>query len=160
MSASAVTTIGAEANAGVKVVEALGGKPVAVRVDVADEKSVEAGFDAVGVPDILVNSAGLNMSGVKVADMDLAQWNRLLATDLTGSFLTSRRFVRDLKRTRRAATIVNITSVHAFAMRSGGADYDAAKDGQANLTRTLALEIADRGITVNVIAPGMILMPA
>lgn len=135
----------------------LGLRAIATHIEVADERSVEDGFDAVaaalGVPDILVNSAGINMFGVNVADMTLDERNRLIATDLTGSFLTSRRFVRNLKETGRPAAIINITSVHAFAMRVGGADYDAAKGGQANLTRMLALEVAGRGITVNAIAP-------
>lgn len=153
----------ASAEAGVAAAEAMGRKGIAVQVDVADEASVEAGFDAVakaiGMPDILVNSAGLNMSSTKVADMSLDQWNKVLTTDLTGSFLTARRLVRDHKGKTTPASIINITSIHAFAMRSGGADYDAAKGGQANLTQTLAIEVASEGITVNAIAPGMILTP-
>ena len=132
-------------------------------VDVGDEAQVARAFDAVrgtlGVADILVNSAGLNETGVPVADMELAQWERLLRTDLTGSFLTSRRFVRDLRDKGASGAIVNITSIHAFAMRGGAADYTAAKGGQANLTKTMALECAPLGITVNAIAPGMILTP-
>lgn len=140
-----------------------GRRATRVAVDVGDEVQVSYAFDAVrgsfGIPDILVNSAGLNQSGVPVADMDLAQWERLLRTDLTGSFLTSRRFVRDLRAKGDRGAIVNIISIHAFAMRSGGVDYTAAKDGQTNLTKTMALECAPLGITVNAIAPGMILTP-
>lgn len=132
-----------------------------VPVDVGVEDEVEHAFDqavrALGLPDILVNSAGLDMTGTAVADMSAEQWDRMLRTDLTGSFLTSRRFVRGLRRLKRPGTIVNITSIHAFAMRAGGADYAAAKGGQTNLTRTMALECAAFDITVNAIAPGMIL---
>ena len=121
-----------------------GRRAASIRVDIGREGDVEQGFDTVaerlGVPDILVNSAGLNMSGTAVADMAADAWERLIRTDLTGSFLTSRRFVRGLRDAGRPGAIVNITSIHAFAMRAGGADYTAAKGGQTNLTRTMALE--------------------
>ena len=140
-----------------------GRQATTVQADVSREDQVDAAFDAVadalGVPDILVNSAGKNMSGVAVADMSTEQWNELIATDLTGSFLTCRRFVRDLKAAGRPGAIINITSIHSTVMRAGGADYDAAKGGQRNLTKTLALEVAADCITVNAIAPGMILTP-
>ena len=140
-----------------------GRRAVVAELDVGQEDDVARAFDLVagelGVPDILVNAAGLNMSGTPVADLELDAWEALLRTDLTGSFLTSRRFVRDLRDAGKPGSIVNITSIHAFAMRSGGADYAAAKGGQANLTRTMALECAAMGITVNAIAPGMILTP-
>jgi len=142
---------------------AAGRRASRVTLDVGIEADVAGAFDvvrgALGVPDILVNSAGLNMSGVAVADMDITQWERLLRSDLTGSFLTSRRVVRDLRDKGASGAIINITSIHAFAMRKGGADYTAAKGGQANLTTTMALECAPLGITVNAIAPGMILTP-
>ncbi len=138
-----------------------GRRAASLRVDVGREEDVEQGFDKVaeglGLPDILVNSAGLNMSGTAVADMDTAAWEWMIRTDLTGCFLTSRRFVRGLRAARRPGAVINITSIHAFAMQAGGADYTAAKGGQANLTSTLALETAPLGITVNAIAPGMIL---
>ena len=140
-----------------------GRRAVRVLLDVGVEGEVENAFDemhnTLGCADILVNSAGVNMTGTPVADMDVDRWEALLRTDLTGSFLTSRRFVRDLKAKQRPGAIVNVTSIHAFAMRAGGADYTAAKGGQTNLTRTMALECAPLGITVNAIAPGMILTP-
>lgn len=145
------------------VAASLGRKAIAVQADVGSEKDVEAAFDAavkaIGIPDILINSAGRNMSGVKVSDMATEQWQSLIETDLTGSFFTSRRLVQGLKGSGRAGAIVNITSIHASVMRSGGADYDSAKGGQLNLTKTMALEVAELGITVNAIAPGMILTP-
>ena len=140
-----------------------GREAVSIQCDVGDEKEVEAAFDEItkqiGMPNILVNSAGINMRGVNVVDMDLAQWERMLQTDLTGSFLTSRRFARDLRTAGEEGAIVNITSIHSTVMRAGGADYCAAKGGQRNLTQTMALELADCGITVNAVAPGMILTP-
>lgn len=144
-------------------VEALGRRAVTLDGDVGDEAAVERMFDqaaaALGTVDILVNSAGLNMSGVPVAEMSLEQWDRVLRTDLTGTFLTARRLVRDLRAAGKPGAIVNITSIHAHVMRAGAADYDAAKGAQWNFTRTLALEVADAGITVNAIAPGMIVTP-
>lgn len=141
-----------------------GGRNVEViQGDVGREEDVERAFGttvaALGVPTILVNSAGLNMSDTPVAEMDLAQWERVLRTDLTGVFLAARRFIRQLDGQDTPAAIINISSIHESVMRAGGADYAAAKGGVRNLTQTLALEVAARRITVNSIAPGMILTP-
>lgn len=134
-----------------------------IQGDVGREEDVQRAFDAteaaLGMPTILVNSAGLNMSETPVAEMELDQWERVLRTDLTGVFLTSRLFVRRLEGQDTPAAIINISSIHETAMRAGGADYGVAKGGVRNLTQTLALEVAERKITVNNIAPGMILTP-
>lgn len=160
----AVSYLKARERAEAVVVEAkkFGCDAASFECDVTDESAVESLLDAVnaslGRPDLLLNSAGLNQSGVQVADMPLNQWRRLLATDLTGAFLTCRRFVRDLRNTQAAGVIINISSIHENIMRAGAADYASAKGGLRNLTRTLALECAPL-IRVNDIAPGMILTP-
>ncbi|WP_322963965.1 SDR family NAD(P)-dependent oxidoreductase [Sphingomonas fuzhouensis] len=140
-----------------------GGEAITVQVAVDDEASVDQAFATVeeqwGPADVLVNSAGLNMSGVSVRDMTLAQWQRLIDTDLTGAFLTSRRFLAGRGAAKGDATILQISSIHAYAVRAGGADYCAAKGGLTNLVETLAIEEAPRGIRVNAIEPGMILTP-
>ena len=140
-----------------------GGEAMTVQCHVDDEASVAAAFDAVekawGPSEVLVNSAGLNMSGVAVRDMALSQWQRLLDTDLTGAFLTSRRFLTGRGDVRGPAAIIHISSIHAYAVRAGGADYCAAKGGLSNLVETLAIEEAPRAIRVNAIEPGMILTP-
>ena len=144
-------------------VSAGGGTALTVQAHVDDEGSVEAAFAAVeaewGPADVLVNSAGLNMSGVTVRAMALAQWRRLLDTDLTGAFLTSRRFLTGRGTATGDAAIIHISSIHAYAVRAGGADYCAAKGGLSNLVETLAIEEAPNRVRVNAIEPGMILTP-
>jgi NAD(P)-dependent dehydrogenase (short-subunit alcohol dehydrogenase family) len=151
------------AEATAATIRATGRRALALESDVRVEAAVEDGLDRIqrelGLPDILVNSAGINMSGVEVADMETATWENMIRTDLNGTFFTCRRFVRDLRKAGKGGTIVNITSIHADVVRKGGADYMAAKAGQKNFTETLAIEVAGDGITVNAIAPGMILTP-
>ncbi|URW75409.1 SDR family oxidoreductase [Sphingomonas donggukensis] len=153
----------AAADAVVAEIGATGGRSIAVQTDVGDEAAVEALFkaaeDAFGTVTLLVNSAGLNMTGTMLADMALAQFDRVVRSDLYGPFLTCRRMVRALEAKGRGGRIVNISSIHERAPRPGGVDYDAAKGGLAQLTATLALELAPKGIAVNGVAPGMILTP-
>lgn len=138
-------------------------RAIAVQTDVADEGDVERLFTAAekafGVATLLVNSAGLNMSGVNLVDMELSLFDRVIRSDLYGPFLTCRRMVRALERAGKKGRIVNISSIHEKAPRPGGVDYDSAKGGLSQLTATLALELAPKGIAVNGVAPGMILTP-
>jgi glucose 1-dehydrogenase len=146
-----------------EAVKAAGGDALTVQCSVNDEAAVAKAFDLVearwGPASVLVNSAGLNMTGVKVRDMALAQWSRLIDTDLTGAFLTSRRFLTGLGAQAAGASIVHVSSIHAFAVRTGGADYCAAKGGLTTLMQTLAIEEAAGGTRINAVEPGMILTP-
>jgi len=147
------------------VCAAIGGpdRALAVQTNVGDEDAVERLFSAAekafGTVSLLVNSAGLNMTGVKLVDMPLAQFDRVIRSDLYGPFLTCRRLVRALEAKGARGRIVNISSIHERAPRPGGVDYDSAKGGLSQLTATLALELAPKGIAVNGVAPGMILTP-
>jgi len=153
----------AAAEATASAVRQGGGEAMTVQAHVDDERSVDAAFATVekawAPADVLINSAGLNMSGVPVREMKLDQWRRLIVTDLTGAFLVSRRFLTGRSDRTSDAAIVHISSIHAYAVRSGGADYCAAKGGLSNLVETLAIEEAPRGTRINAIEPGMILTP-
>lgn len=140
-----------------------GGHAVAVAADVRDEAAVERAFtaarEAFGDPTLLVNSAGVDAAGIAVADMTLDQFENVLRTNLTGPFLFCRALIRGLKAAGKTGKIINVSSVHQEIPRAGAADYCASKGGLRNLTRCLALELAPLGVTVNNIAPGMVLTP-
>jgi glucose 1-dehydrogenase len=148
-------------------IEQAGGRALARQADITDEAQVDTLFaaaeEAFGPVRRLVNSAGLNMRGIPIAEMDLARFDRVLRADLYGPFLTCRRFVRGLLKADakegQGGRIVNISSIHESAPRAGGVEYDSAKGGLAQLTATLALELAPQRIAVNGVAPGMILTP-
>lgn len=150
-----------EARQVVSAIEQVGGKAIACPADVGREEDVEALFaaaeQAFGPVSLLVNSAGVNMANTPIARMELAQFDEVLRSDLYGPFLTCRRFVRGLDGGK--GRIVNVSSIHERAPRPGAVDYDSAKGGLAQLTATLALELAPQGIAVNGVAPGMILTP-
>ncbi len=154
-----------DADAANAVCRAIGdeSRAIAVQTNVGDEGQVEQLFvateKAFGTVSLLVNSAGLNMSGSDLVDMELAQFDRVIRSDLYGPFLTCRRLVRALEAKSMKGRIVNISSIHERAPRPGGVDYDSAKGGLSQLTATLALELAPKGIAVNGVAPGMILTP-
>ena len=137
-----------------------GAEPTMVVCDVSDEGSVDAAFaqavGANGPPSTLVNSAGVNMSGVPVRKMTLDHWRRAISVDLTGAFLTTRAMLRACP---DGSSLIHISSIHAEAVRAGGADYAAAKAGLDKLVQTVAVEEGPRGTRVNAILPGMILTP-
>lgn len=145
------------------LVEAAGRGALVIQGDVGDAGAVERMFAAIddrfGRIDIMVNNAGIGIGGV-LHEMPLADWNRVLATNLNGTFLCSAQAARRMiARGAPGGRIINITSVHEEACATGGGAYNVSKSGIRNLTRTQAVELAPYGITVNNIAPGMILTP-
>lgn len=146
-----------------KLVEEAGQKAFVTQLDQSKPEQVEQLFKDVqsklGTPTVLVNNAGMDSSGTPVKDMQYDRWDQALKTNLYGPFLCCQQFIRGLEGSDKRGVIINITSVHEEIPRAGAADYDVAKGGLRNLTRTLALELADKGINVNNIAPGMVLTP-
>ncbi|SCY49004.1 glucose 1-dehydrogenase [Nitrosospira sp. Nl5] len=142
-------------------IEATGRRAYLSQLDVRDPGLVENFFKEVqnqlGTPTILVNDAGVDAAGKPVKDMSLEHWDNIIRTNLYGPFFTCQQFIRGLDGTGKHGTIINITSVHQEIPRSGAAGYDVSKGGLRNLTTTLALELAEKNINVNNIAPGMVL---
>jgi 3-oxoacyl-[acyl-carrier protein] reductase len=141
-----------------KEVEAAGATSLGVAVDVADPTSVESAFKQVeaafGPPEVLVNNAGITRDGLlmRMSDDD---WQAVLRTNLDGAFHMTRRATPKMLRAR-FGRIVNIGSVVGSVGGAGQANYSAAKAGLIGLTRATARELASRGITCNVVAPGPI----
>jgi len=138
-----------------------GGTAIAVPTDVAEPDSVAMMVERVraelGAPDILVNNAGIAVFGDPLA-MPAADWRRCMAVDLDGAWYCCRAVLPAMLEKGRGA-IVNIASNHAFQVMKSTFPYPVAKHGLLGLTRSLALEYADRGIAVNAISPGYIETP-
>ncbi|BCT76508.1 gluconate 5-dehydrogenase [Sinomonas cyclohexanicum] len=129
-----------------------------VAFDITDPRAVARGVhaaeEAAGPLDILVNNAGIQHR-VPMLELDPADWDRVIATDLTSAFLVGREAARGMVE-RGRGKIINIASVQADLARPTIAPYTAAKGGLRNLTRAMAAEWAGSGLQINAIAPGYI----
>ena len=139
-------------------IQASGGKGEAVAVDVSDRASVEAAFASVlsahGRVDHLVNNAGVTRDNLLLRMKD-DEWQQVLATNLTGVFLCTQAVLKPMLK-QRYGRIVSVTSVVGLAGNAGQANYAASKAGVVGFTKSVAREVASRGITANAVAPGFI----
>ena len=123
-------------------------------VDVSDEGSVNGAAAAAGDIDILINNAGVNGPTKPAWEYTLAEWNAVLAVDLTGVFLCARALIPGM-RERGYGRIVNIASIAGKEGNPDAIAYGAAKAGVVGVTKTLARELARSGVLVNCITPSM-----
>ncbi len=142
----------------VQEIEAAGGRASALRIEVGDRASVEAAFAGVlqahGRVDALVNNAGITRDNLLLR-MKASEWDEVIATNLTGTFLCTQAALKPMLK-QRAGRIVNVTSVVGLTGNAGQANYAASKAGIVGFTKSVAREVASRGITANAIAPGFI----
>jgi len=143
-------------------VKQMGVRDVLVGGDVSDEddvvRMVGEAVEGLGGLDILVNNAGIQISR-PTEELSSADFDRVVAVNLRGAFLCAREAIRQFLGDEKAGAIVNVSSVHQLIPKPGYLGYSTSKGGMMNLTRTLALEYASRGIRVNGLGPGATVTP-
>ncbi len=139
-----------------------GGKDLVVHADVSDEDQVKAMFakaiETLGTLDVLVNNAGIQTASPS-HETDAADFDRILAVNLRGPFLCAREALRHFLARGGGGVILNNSSVHEIIPKPKYLSYSISKGGMENLTKTLALEYAGRGIRVNAVGPGAVVTP-
>lgn len=152
----------AQVHACVRRVHQEGVQDVLVRGDVTQEEEVdrmvEEASGRLGGLDVLVNNAGIQISRPS-HELSSSDFDKVVAVNLRGAFLCAREAIRRFLKTGTAGVVLNISSVHQRIPKPGYLGYSVSKGGMQNLTTTLALEYAARGIRVNAIAPGATITP-
>ncbi|MDE0753420.1 MAG: 3-oxoacyl-ACP reductase FabG [Woeseiaceae bacterium] len=141
-----------------KISVTLNGKGRGIVLDVVHDDSVQAAIKDIqeneGAPTIVVNNAGITRDNLLMR-MKPAEWDDVLSTNLSGAFRVSKAVLRGMMKAKHGR-IINIASVIAVTGNAGQANYAAAKAGMIGFSKSLAMEIGSRNITVNVVAPGFI----
>lgn len=144
-----------------ELAKALGERVVVLPCDLSQVEStqllISQAEEALGGLDILVNNAGLTQDGLMLRMSD-DQWSKVIEVNLSSAFRLSRNALKSMMK-QRAGRIINITSIVGVTGNAGQANYAASKAGLIGLSKSLAAEVATRGITVNCIAPGFIESP-
>jgi 3-oxoacyl-[acyl-carrier protein] reductase len=139
-------------------IEADGGRAMAVAADVTDAEDIDRLFERaeseLGGVMVLVNNAGMRADGL-APQLKAEDWDSVLETNLSAPFSTTRRALRPMLRAR-FGRIVNVASVVGPRANAGQSNYAASKAGLIGMTKTIAVEVARRGITVNAVAPGFV----
>ena len=139
-------------------IEEAGGKCLALKSDVSNmqdaEKIIKEAVAHFGSLDILVNNAGITRDNVLIR-MKEEQWDQVMAVNLKGTFNVTKAAIKVMMR-KKSGKIVNIASITGLMGNAGQANYSASKAGVIGFTKSIAREYADRGITVNAVAPGFI----
>ncbi|MDQ3876412.1 MAG: glucose 1-dehydrogenase [Actinomycetota bacterium] len=143
-------------------VQQMGVRDVLVQGDVSKEDDVvgmlEDTVDKLGGIDVLVNNAGIQISRPS-HELSADDFDKVLAVNLRGAFLCAREAIKRFLATETAGVILNISSVHQLIPKPNYLGYSTSKGGMQNMTRTLALEYAGKGIRVNGIGPGATITP-